>query len=217
MVGAPGRVVAVDINSEMLAVGGPVPYSSRGCDDRVAGGGCDQTRPAGRCVRSGTLPARAAVLFIPACSAWRDGSSLGPERARLISVWQTLERHSLHQALFAATTRHLGVAISAVDVSFSLPDVDKLRSLLSNAGFQHIGIVERSIDIHLPSPELFVELTVKGAATSIPVFADASEQARLVEAVSRDVRPLVDRSKQSGELTFPMITDMASAYSLPQD
>ena len=88
----------------------------------------------------------------------------------MVSVWQALSRHPAYQALFEATTRHLDVPMSAVDVSFSLSDAGELRSLLSSAGFDRIRIAERSLDVTLESADLFVKLTVQGAAASIPAF-----------------------------------------------
>jgi hypothetical protein len=53
-----------------------------------------------------------------------------------------------------------------------------------------------------------VQLTVRGAASSVPTFArpDASAQAALVEAVSGEMEPIMGRYK-----TFPMHTNIAIA------
>ena len=98
----------------------------------------------------------------------------------VLSVWRDLQRHPVYEALFEATTRHLGAALSDVALSFSLWDAEELRALLSDAGFQRTEVTPRSLDIHLPSPERFVQLTVLGAATSVPAFAqlDAAACAR---------------------------------------
>jgi hypothetical protein len=73
-----------------------------------------------------------------------------------ISVWQKLGRHPLYEALFGATARHLGIPISIIDISFSLGDAEELRAFLENAGFQRITVTPQSLEIRLPSPELFV-------------------------------------------------------------
>jgi hypothetical protein len=112
------------------------------------------------------------------------------------------------------TSRHLGVSIATVDVSFSLWDADELRALLSDADFQHIEITPRSLTIHLPAPERFVQLTVLGAATSIPAFAhlDAAARSALVEAVSSETQAVAQRYRDGDTLTFPMSTHIAVAY-----
>jgi SAM-dependent methyltransferase len=130
-----------------------------------------------------------------------------------ISVWQALARHPVYQALFEAIARHLGVPLSSVDVAFSLDDPEALRALLRRAGFERIDITPRSLEITLQSPERFVQLAVRGAATSVPAFARLDDPARaaLVEAVSREMAPIVGRYRRGDGLTFPMHTNLAIA------
>jgi SAM-dependent methyltransferase len=131
-----------------------------------------------------------------------------------ISVWQALNRHPVYEALLEATARRLGATIATVDLSFSLGDADELRTLLGEAGFQGIKIFPRSLDIHLPSPERFVQLTVLGAATSIPAFAqlDAAARLALVEAVTDETQAVTQRYRDGDKLSFPMFTHIALAY-----
>jgi hypothetical protein len=102
-----------------------------------------------------------------------------------------------------------------VALSFSLWDAEELRALLSDAGFQRVEVTPRSLDIHLPSPERFVELTVLGAATSIPAFAemDTSARSSLVEAVAGETEAVAQRYRDGDKLTFPMSTHIAVAYA----
>jgi hypothetical protein len=131
-----------------------------------------------------------------------------------ISVWQALKRHPVYEALFEATARHLGANIATVELSFSLSDADELRTLLDNAGFQRIEIFPRSLNIHLPSRERFVQLTVLGAATSIPAFAelDAAARSALVEVVTDETELVTHRYHDGDKLIFPMYTHIAVAY-----
>jgi hypothetical protein len=133
----------------------------------------------------------------------------------VISVWQALRHQPVYEALFAATARHLGATMATVELSFSLGDADELRTLLGDAGFQHIEISPRSLNIHLPSPERFVQLTVLGAATSIPAFAqlDTAARAALVEAVTGETQAVAQRYRDGDKLTFPMFTHIAVAYA----
>jgi 2,4-dienoyl-CoA reductase-like NADH-dependent reductase (Old Yellow Enzyme family) len=109
---------------------------------------------------------------------------LAPDGRVGLSVWQGLARHPVYQALFEATARHLGVPMSAVDAAFSLEHPEALRALLDRAEFERIDITPRSLEVTVQSPELFVQLTVRGAATSVPAFArlDAPAQSALVQA-----------------------------------
>jgi hypothetical protein len=120
----------------------------------------------------------------------------------------------VYAALFEATARHLGVPIATLDVSFSLGNADELRTLLSEAGLQHIALTPRSLTMHLPAPERFVQLTVLGAATSIPAVAhlDAAAHTALVAAVTSETQEVAQRYRDGNTLTFPMFTHIAVAY-----
>jgi hypothetical protein len=130
-------------------------------------------------------------------------------------VWQALQRHPIYRALFEATARRLGAAVADVAVSFSLGTADELRTLVSDAGFQQIEVTPRSLDVHFPAPERFVQLTVLGAATSVPTFAqlDSAARSALVQSVSREVEAVMQDDRQGDRLTFPMFTHIAIAKS----
>jgi hypothetical protein len=87
-----------------------------------------------------------------------------------------------------------------------------LRAGLQEAGFGRIEITRRSLEIRLFSPERFVQLTVAGAATSVPAFISMSPEPRsaLVDAIAGELEPLI-RSYTDGDLRFPMSTHMAFA------
>jgi hypothetical protein len=93
-------------------------------------------------------------------------------------------------------------------------DAEELRTLLSDAGLQRMEVTPRSLDIHFPSPEYFVPLTVQ-AATAIPAFAplDTAARSALVERVTDETEAVAQRYRNGGKLTFPMPTHIAVAYA----
>ena len=213
MVGAAGKVVALDISPVMLAVARTLP----------APAGATIEWREGNAIR---LDLPDDVFDLVLC---QQGLQFFPDRAAsvcemrrvltdggrvVISVWQALQRHPVYEALFAATARHLGVSISTVDASFALWDAKELRTLLNDAGLQRIAITPRSLTMHLPAPERFVQLTVLGAATSIPAFAQLDDAARsaLVAAVTSETQAVAQRYRDGNTLTFPMSTHIAVAY-----
>jgi SAM-dependent methyltransferase len=213
LVGAAGAVVGLDISPAMLAVARALP----------APAGAPIAWQEGDALRL-DLPDAAFDLVL--C---QQGLQFFPDRAAalremrrvlaaggrvVISVWQALHCHPVYEALFQATACHLSATIATVDISFSLGDADELRTLLSDAGFQRLTITPRSLQIHLPAPERFVQLTVLGAATSIPAFAHLETAARpaLVEAVSSEAQAVAQRYREGDTLTFPMSTHIAVAY-----
>jgi SAM-dependent methyltransferase len=211
MVGVEGRVVALDINPAMLAVGRAV----------VAPAGARIEWREGDAMKL-DLPDQAfdLVLCQQGLQFFSDRGAalreirrvLKPEGRTVVSVWQDLDYHPVYRALFEATARNLEANASDFGVSFSLGDAGALRALLQEAGFGHIEITRRSLEIRLPSPERFVQLTVAGAATSVPAFISMSPEARsaLVDAIAGELEPLI-RSYTDGDLRFPMSTHIALA------
>jgi ubiquinone/menaquinone biosynthesis C-methylase UbiE len=214
LVGAAGQVVGLDSSPAMLAVARALPPAPTGAT--IAWQEGDAIRL--------DLPDEAFDLVL--C---QQGLQFFPDRAAalremrrvlaaggrvVISVWQALHYHPVYEALFQATARHLGAPIATVDVAFSLGDAEALRTLLGDAGLQRLAITPRSLQIHLPAPERFVQLTVLGAATSVPAFAHLETAARsaLVEAVSSEAQAVAQRYREGDTLTFPMSTHIAVAY-----
>jgi ubiquinone/menaquinone biosynthesis C-methylase UbiE len=212
MVGRQGRVVAVDINPAMLAVGRAMSPPAGAAIEWLEGNAIDLDLP--DAAFDLVLCQQGLQFFPDRVGAAREMRRvLMPEGRVAISVWQTLARHPVYEALFKATASHLGARMSAVDVSFSFGDPEQLRAVLRNGGFDRIDIVPRSLDISLQSPERYVQLTVRGAATSVPAFArlDPRAQAALVKAVSGEMEPIIGRYRRGDELTFPMHTNIAIA------
>lgn len=212
MVGISGQVLALDINSEMLEVGRAQP-SPAGASILWQVG--DATRL--------ELPGDAFDLVL--C---QQGLQFFPDRAASvremrrvlrgggragISVWQSLNRHPVYEALFTATARHLDTPITDVDVAFSLSNPEELYMLLSEAGFQDIEITPETLLIRMPEPERFVQFSILGAATSVPAFAsmDASERLALVEEVRAKTHAIIQGFRDGDSLAFSMESNIAIA------
>lgn len=214
MVGKSGQVLAIDINADMLDVG-------RG-----------QATPTGAAIvwQQGDaahldLPDDAFDLVL--C---QQGLQFFPDRAAsvrevrrvlrhggrsVISVWRDLDQHPLYKTLFTATADHLGVSISEVDVAFSLSEPGELWALLNDAGFQQIEIISKSLLISMPEPERFVQLSVLGAATSIPAFMslDAVQRATLINEISEETYAAARQFQDGNRLSLAMSTNIAVAYN----
>ena len=214
IVGAAGRVVALDVNRAMLAVG-----RAR----RPPPGAAIEWRE-GTAVALDLLDgAFDLVLCQQGLQFFPDRRAAVREMRRVlrgggrvaISVWQALRLHPMYEALFDATSRHLGVPLSSVDVSFSLSDANELRRLLEEAGFVRIAVTPQSLEVRVPSPRRFVQLTVLGAATTIAAFKelDATARAALVKTVRKETDAAARRYRDGDRLAFPMSTHIALAHS----
>ncbi|WP_137390367.1 class I SAM-dependent methyltransferase [Rhodoligotrophos defluvii] len=214
MVGVAGRIVAIDISAAMLAVARALPAPAGAPIEWCEGDARRLELPDG--IIDLALCQQGVQFFSDRAAAVAEMRRVLTDGGRaIISVWQALERHPVFEALFDATARHLGVPISAVDLSFSLGDAEELRALLGTTNFSKVEITPRSLEIHLPSPDRFVQLTVLGAATSIPAFTrlDETERFALVQAVAHEIASVVSQYGEGDELIFPMSTHIAVCAS----
>ena len=201
MIGVEGQVFAVDINPAMLAVGRAVsPPTGASIEwregDAVSLDLPDQTFDLVLCQQG-------LQFFSDRAAALRETRRVMVRNGRAVfSVWQTLDAHPVYKILFETTARHLGAAISDLDVSFSLCNTEQLRLLFADAGFGQTHVWPRSIVVRLPSPEHFVSLTVAGAATSVRAFIRLNAEARadLVTAIAGELDPVIERYTDGGEL-----------------
>jgi ubiquinone/menaquinone biosynthesis C-methylase UbiE len=213
LVGAEGKVVALDINPEMLAVGRALPAPAGATIEWREGDAVALALPAGEFDL--VLCQQGLQFFSDRAASLREIRRVLADGGRaVLSVWQALQRHPVYEAMFEATARRLDAAISDVALPFSLSDAEELRALLRDAGFQRMDITPRSLDVHLPGPERFAQLTVLGAATSVPTFAqlDAAARSALVEAVTGETEAVAQRYRDGDKLTFPMSTHIAVAH-----
>lgn len=214
LVGSEGKVVALDINPEMLAVGRALPAPAGATIEWREGDATALNLPDG--TFDLVLCQQGLQFFSDRAASLREMRRVLTDGGRVVlSVWQALERHPVYKALFEATARRLHADIADVGLSFSLGDAEELRALLSDAGFQRTEVTSRSLDIRLPLPERFVQLTVLGAATSAPTFArlDTAARSALVETVSLEVEAVMHGYRHGDKLTFPMSTHIAVAFS----
>ena len=212
IVGATGKVVALDINPDMLAVGRALPAPDGATIEWRHGDATALALPDGAfdlvlCQQGVQFVADRAAAVGEMRRVLADGGRL------VLSLWQALEQHPLYHALFAATARYLDVPIAALATPFALPDAEELRSLLSAAGFGRIDIVPRTLEVHFPAPERFVELTVLAGAAVDPQAADADATIReaLVAAVARETEAVVQQFRDGDQLTVPTSWHIAVA------
>lgn len=108
-----------------------------------------------------------------------------------LSVWQSLDRHPFYQRLHEAIHKHLGM--SGIQDIFALGDELQLRTLLTNAGFQHVEVKPVSMTSHFPNPENFLSGEIDVDTASIPSMQQLDTQRRqaLISAILSDMeRPL---------------------------
>lgn len=213
IIGKHGRVVGADINPGMLAVARARPSSAGVPIEWVEGNAMaldfpDESFDLVLCQQGlQFFPDRVAALR----EIWRVTRFGG--RVTL-NVWQALDRHPLYEALCKAEARHLGVPLADVASPWSLSNAAELHGLLTDANFKRVEVVPRMLDVNFPSPDRFVYLTLLAAAAFIPDFDwdDEAVRSPLIESVSLEVAPLLERYRNGEKLTFPTSWNMALAW-----
>jgi SAM-dependent methyltransferase len=213
IVGEGAKVVGIDINPGMLAVA--------------------RSRPAPESTSIEWREGDATALDLPDDAfdlvLCQQGLQFFPERIQaahemyrvlkpggrvVLNVWQGLEHHPVYEALCKAEARHLGVPLDEIASPWSLPDPQELRAILAEAGFERIEVVSESLEVHFPSPERFVELTLFAAAAFLPEFdwEDESQRASLIESVSAEIAPVLQRYRSGDALSFPTYWNVAISH-----
>ena len=121
IVGVEGRVVAVDINTAMLAVGRAIPAPAGAAIEWGEGNAMKLDLPDH--VFDLALCQQGLQFFSDRAAALRETRRVLAAHGRAaFSVWQELDLHPVYKTLFEAAAPHLDAAVSDFDVSFSLGD-----------------------------------------------------------------------------------------------
>jgi SAM-dependent methyltransferase len=213
LVGVEGKVVGIDISAAMLRVARSLPVP-QGAPIEWLEGDATALELANKTFDL-VLCQQGLQFFSDRRRALLEMRRVLEMGGRLVfSVWRGLGHHPVYEALFLAVARRFDLQLSDLDVSFSLGRAEDLRTLVARAGFQRQRIEECSIDVRLPFPMQFVRFTVVGAATSVPTFARLDEPARteLIDAVTRELAPRVDRHTRGDSLEIRMSTHIVIAF-----
>jgi SAM-dependent methyltransferase len=212
LVGKTGKVVGLDINPGMLAVACAKPHAAGAPIEWQEGDATALNFPDGS---FDLVVCQQGLQFFPERSAAaREMRRVLADGGRVaVSLWQALDHHPVYAALCEAEARHLGVPLSEVATPWSFPDGEALRALLADAGFQRIRVIPRSLEVHFPEAERFVTLTLFAATAFLPEFDwnDEATRSALLDRVSRDVEPVIDRYRDGDGLTFPTHWNIAVA------
>ncbi len=205
IVGPRARLVALDINFEMIQAG------------RAAADGMPIEWWHGDALSLPFAPASFDVVlsqqglqFLPdplrALREMHRVLAVGGQVA--VSVWGRIEDSPGHLALSSAVAHHVGPEPAAF-AGFSLSDPGRLYGLISDAGFRKVKIASREIIAHFASVQEFVGIVAAGAASLRGVLDRVPNGARMafVQQVEADLQPWTSIDG----LAFPMRGHIAVA------
>ena len=194
-----GRVIGLDIDTAMLALGRTVLNSPNVA--WLKGEALD-------------LPFNAGVFDLVFCQQGLQFLSDPPQALREmrrvlrsggrlgISCWRSAEDSPPYAAIERALGRRLGPKRSALP-RFALGDPDQLRRLIEDAGFHEVQVHRRTTLVEWPSTDLFVRAITAGAPTMMGALGEQEES--VLSTISAEVETDMHAFLQeSGALRFPM-------------
>ncbi|HKI86724.1 MAG TPA: methyltransferase domain-containing protein [Thermoanaerobaculia bacterium] len=213
MVGAEGRMVAVDPNPAMLEVARREPAPLGAAIEWQQRDACEL--PDGP---FDLVLCQHGLQFCPDRRAAVEEMRrvLAPGGRVAISTWQGLEHQSVYQPLLEAAARRLETSVEALaGLPFSLDDPNELRALLEDAGFEQIEVAQVENTVSFPQPGRFVLLTVVSGAAVVPKLAemDAPSRSALAEEVTRDIQSDLEPYIDGDTVSFPMHANIAVALA----
>jgi ubiquinone/menaquinone biosynthesis C-methylase UbiE len=185
-VGAAGRVAAIDISPNMLAVARSVAAREQRAIDWHEG-------------RAEELPFPTDTFDLVLCQFglmfFNDRQRALAEMRRglrgsgriALSVWQGIDRHPFYRTLDDAIQRRLGMP--GVAAIFALGDAAELRAMVTSAGFRDVVIEQVSMTSRFPHPEAFLagEIDVDTAAIPAMQHLDSTGRQAVTAAIHDDM------------------------------
>lgn len=205
-VGDEGRVVAVDLNPQMLAVGRPL---DPGIDWRE---GNAMALPIEEGEEFDVCTCHQGIQFVPdkPLAIREMRRVLAPTGRLAIAAWRPQTEVPLLMALQDVAERHVG---PVVDQRHSYGDEQALANLLDDAGFGDVRVDAVSLTIRFADPSVFVRLNAM-ALVGMSAMAKQignEERATIVAAIMAESADAVAPHLDGQELAFDLLSNVATA------
>ena len=136
---------------------------------------------------------------------------LAPGGRVAINVHQSLDHNPVYKIFTDSLIKHLGA--TTLTRSFSFGRADALYTLLKEAGFCDIEIVQAVQNAMFPSIEVFTHVSLLGSGQPLPELAtlNALERAELIGSVENDLNHALTPFLDGSALVFPLKMNVATA------
>ena len=209
-VGERGRIVALDINPAMMAVGQSLPDPTGASIEWLEGDAAALPLP--NAAFDVVLCQQGLQYFADRAAAAAEVRRLLPSGGRaLLAVWRALTHNPVQEALNAAGQSRVGIAPLAT--AFGLGDACEVGMLFESVGFAEVTVTSRELVVVFPSRAEFVRRMVESVAHVVPELAglDALERAELASAIDEDASVTLQTYTWGGGLACPMAAHLIQA------
>lgn len=207
-----GRVLAMDINPDMLAVAHDLALPPGPSVEWRQGDACAIDAPDRE---FDLLLCQQGYQFFPdrPRAAGEMRRVLRENGRAVVAVWEGLDRHPVFEALFRAEAGHLSVRVEDLAVPFSLSDSEVLQREFEQAGFSHVSVNCHSMKARFRDARKFINLVVRSGAAVIPELdlTAPGEHEALLAVVHREAARVVDQYREGDGIVFPMYSSLVLA------
>jgi ubiquinone/menaquinone biosynthesis C-methylase UbiE len=194
-----GRVVGLDVDAAMLAVGRTVVFRPNVVWLEAEA----LSLPFDRSVFDLVFCQQGLQFFSDRLQALREMRRVLRSGGRLgVSCWRAAEDSPPYAAIQRALERRLGPSRASLP-RFALGDGVRLQALIEEAGFHEVRVHRRTMVVEWPSTDLFVRAITAGAPTMMGALGeqDPAALSALSAEVEAEMHAFLD---ESGALRFPM-------------
>lgn len=205
LVGADGRIAALDVNPAMLAVARAQPVPAGAAIDWREGSATALPFPDGGF--DVALCQHGLQFFSDRAAAVREMRRvLAPGGRASVMVLQALDSHPVFAALGKSAARHLDMRVEDVMVPFAMADSDALRELFIGAGFARVVVREEPADMSFADPDRFPAMAIVSSAAAVPAFAklEGPARAEIIATIAREIAPTVQEHRRGDRVCFSM-------------
>lgn len=210
LVGAEGKVVAVDVSAPMLALAQTKPAPDGCAVEWREGNGCALVD-----LDNGIFDlvvCQQGLQFFPDRDAGASEMRrvLAPGGRAVVAVWQSLDQQGLFQQLVETQSRVLNLPLEQTAVPFSFGDPAALRTAFEDAGFANVEVIEHEVVGKFPEPAEFVRRLTLSASSVMPQLApsDLADSIAMAESV---LAPVLAHYTKDDHVVVPLKTHVVIA------
>ena len=215
-IGNRGRVLAVDISADMLAV---ARSASTGVGARVEFVEADAVTSIYPIAHFDIAYCQQGLQFFAdhAIVLRRIRLALKPRAPLAIAAWQGIEQQPLFAAFAEIEALHLGelgVSYNDIIAPFAFGGPAHICGLLEGAGFHGVRVQQADLHVVFDDPHTFTRRMEMAYAAVVPAFArNPARFEAFITAVERDTRDIVSRFTVGDQVRFTMRTNLAAGHA----